>query len=677
MKFNVLLLSLLFITVSCKQVPYPEGGERVEEGRQAVIPIPQPHAIVVDSVIEFTEGRLRNYQVSASVDEPGEPILIAENLPEGATFDEESFELRWRPDYFTANDVNNPTTKVKDYPIIFELSSTIEPDRNKRRFEVILRVNDNPRGISIDRDNNKTVREGDELRSLITITDKDFPEGPFIVTIDEVPEAVKIEKVSNNVYAIVYAPDHFVVSLEKDKVSSIKFNSILTVTNPRGGRSTLSERDSAITVNDRRLYPIIAPPKVITQSLDVSLQVVSYDTNKEIAPDMTLTTERPTFGDFETSVTKSPSNSSSVLNVRWTNIPPIYNGTTHTLNFKTCVLSKVNVVRLCKEGSTEVKIVLRDRKPPVIDRKGWPVGELIYLGFMEEVKRRVTITDQEDRKLTPKVEIFPIEMREHVRWEKGNIRLKFDKAGTFQFNLIATSDYNVSSAQSFIVEVFPKNRKKVLFFADSTRDPEALFYKSQFDAQMMNPAIQEVSKRNISDRETLIVTTSTLLDLENRSTILEAIKAIPNVVIASPLIDNLPEEFLETLRTVYDLSSIGRYSQFSDKPLEDMFFDRTSQFETPTSKIGLKGKASRESRDPAVFNGGLDDPDKICKGVLGLTFDGNNPLVVGVVCDRQKEDRKDGGRITLLGTEWADLKTTRADLDIPAKWFQSMIKEKF
>jgi hypothetical protein len=678
MKFNVLFLSLLLVTVSCKQVPYPEGGDLVVEGRDEIIPIPQPHAIVVDQVIDFTEGRLRNYQIGASVDEPGEPILIAENLPEGATFDEETFELRWRPGYFTANDINNPTEKVKDYPVVFELSSTIEPERNKRRFEIILRVSDNPRGITIERDNNKTVKEGSVLKSLITITDKDFPDGPFIVTIDDVPEAVRIEKESDNVYAIVYEPNHFVVSLEKDGESFKKFDSILTVTNPRGGRSVLNARNADITVQDKRLYPIIAPPKLITQSLDVSLQVVSYDTNKEIAPVMTLTSERPSFGDFETEVIESPTNSSSVLNVRWTNIPPIHNGTTHTLNFKTCVLSKVGVVRLCQEGSTEVKIVLRDRKPPVIDRRKWPVGELIYLGFNQEENRRVSITDQEDRNLTPKVEIFPEEMREFVRWTNGNIRLKFDKAGTFQFNLIATSDYNVSSAQSFIVEVFPKTRKKVLFFADSTRDPESIFYKSQFDAQMMNPAIQEVSKRNISNRETLIITTSTLLDLENRATILTAIKAIPNVVISSPLIGNLPEPFIKTLNNIYKVKSIGRYSELSNgKPLDEMFFSTTSQFEIPQSKIGLKGKASRESRNPAIFNGDLDEKGEICKEVLGISHDGLIPLIVGVVCERQKEDRRGGGRITLLGTEWADLKTTREDLDIPSQWFQSMIKKEF
>jgi len=674
MKKYLLLLAIVTLG-ACDQEPYPENvaTNLVDEIRDPQINIPKPHALAVDSVIEYTEGRQTNYKLVASVDAPGKPILIAENLPPGAKFNTETFELTWKPDYFAANDINKPTVKVRDYGITFELSSTVESDRDKRRFDVILRVKDNPRGVRVERDKKTTVNEGDFLRSTITIKDNDFPDGPFNLEIKDVPADVEIIKDTETSYRIIYAPSHDIVSFTRDKKTVKQFKGILTVTNPRGGRTKL---ETPIIVRDKRLDPIVTPPNRVTQSLDVSLQVFAKDENSEIPPEISMTSDNPSFGDFSTELVEDPKTNSSVLAVNWSNIPPSKNGKKYTLEFETCVFSKVNVKSRCVYSSTEVTIKLRDRKPPKIDRSNWKVGELVYLGFDRSFYRSIDVTDREDSDLTPKVEVFPKKMRKFVRWTVGG-SLKvgpFKKAGTFQFSLVATSDYNVSSAESFIVEVFPEDRKKVLFFADSTRDPEALFYKSEFDAQMMNPAIQVVSKRNISNRETLIITTSTLLDKSNQSVIMDAIETIPNVVVASPLIENLPVKFLKDLRDNYDLDVIGRYSQVAaNVPLNSMFFEKTSQFQDTVNPVGLMGLASSESKDPVIFNGGLYDPNKNCKSVLGITPDGNNPLVVGVVCDRLRKK----GRVTLMGTEWADLKVSADDKGIPSSWFKTMIKGSF
>ena len=73
-----------------------------------------------------------------------------------------------------------------------------------------------------------------------------------------------------------------------------------------------------------------------------------------------------------------------------------------------------------------------------------------------------------------------------------------------------------------------------------------------------------------------------------------------------------------------------------------------------------------------LFNGGLYEPQKVCKGVLGLSLNGTNPYVIGVVCNREN-----GGRISLLGTEWADLLVSAGDEQIPVLWFNTMINGKF
>ena len=75
-----------------------------------------------------------------------------------------------------------------------------------------------------------------------------------------------------------------------------------------------------------------------------------------------------------------------------------------------------------------------------------------------------------------------------------------------------------------------------------------------------------------------------------------------------------------------------------------------------------------------IFNGGLDEVDKICKGVLGLTSTGNNPYVLGLVCQRS---RVGGGRLAILGTEWADFDVSGDDSKIPFEWFNTMLQEEF
>ena len=74
--------------------------------------------------------------------------------------------------------------------------------------------------------------------------------------------------------------------------------------------------------------------------------------------------------------------------------------------------------------------------------------------------------------------------------------------------------------------------------------------------------------------------------------ILKAIEKIKNVVVASPLIDRLPEKFLEKLSMEYGLVTIGRYSELPNlPPIEKMQFAKTKQFgnkytiwQTPNSK---------------------------------------------------------------------------------------------
>jgi hypothetical protein len=664
----IFLLLIAANLVSCKQDPYPANGEIKVTQRQEQRTVEPPLAMSVDDVIEYKEGRYKEYQVRVSVKDPGQPIVKIDNLPAGAVYDEANFTLKWRPGFFDGNDSTDPSIKSKIYPITLWLRNSLDPVRALKKV-VNLVVYDTPQLIEVNPETIYSIDEGKKYSNKFTVNNADFPQGPFRIVTTGFPANTEVVKVDENTFRLEFTPDYYHVNRKTDGNSKTYHGKII-VANPANHTVT---KDLDITINDKRLESKIVTPPNLTQGLDVSFQVVGYDLNKEMSPVVSMTSSRPNFGKFSFSEIKNEESSSTVLNVSWSDIPPVHNGEEFSLTFKSCVLGTYSNDN-CKEATTKVKITLKERIPPSIARKDWPAGEMVYLNFGETLNKKIQVRDSEDPNLKPKVEIFPVEMRKYVTWANDSLKLNFNEAGVFQFNVKATSDYNVSSAESFLIEVFPKDRNKTLFFADSTRDPEVIFYKSTFkNVDIMNPAIQEINQRSISGRETLVIGTSTLMDPEVSPTIMNAIDKIKNVVVASPLIDQLPEKFLTKLRNDYGLITIGRYSQLPNMPsIETMQFAKTKQFADSKSPVFLKRTASRESKDPMIFNGGLYEPDKVCKGVLGLSLNGNNPYVIGVVCNREG-----GGRISLLGTEWADLLVSPGDEQIPVQWFNTMIKGQF
>ncbi len=671
MKFfkHTLLIALAVSAFACKQNPYPASGERTVVQSQEQRAVEPPLSSSVEDVIEFKEGRYREYKIRVSVKDPGKPIVSFDNLPAGAEYDKDNFLLKWRPNFFDGNDPVDPTIKTRIYPITLWLRSSTDNVRAYRKT-INLVVSDTPQLIDIIPDSVTSVEEGKKFSNTFKINNADFPKGPFRIVTSGMPANTEVVKVDENTYKLEFSPDYYHVNRKLNGPRKSYLGKII-VANPANQSAT---KEINIDVQDKRLVSKLVTPATLSQGLDVSFQVVGYDTNKEMPPVVSLVSSRPGFGKFSFSDIKNEDSSSTVLNVSWTDIPPTHNGEEFNLTFRSCVLGEYNSIDNCTESTTKVKIIVKDRNPPQIARINWPVGEIIYSNFAETVLRKIQIRDGEDPNLKIKVEIFPESLRKYVTWSGDTLKLNFTEAGTFQFNVKATSDYNISSSESFLVEVFPKDRNKILFFADSTRDPEVIFYKKTFkNVDIMNPAIQEINVRNLSGRDTLVLGTSSLMDKEVQPMILKAIDKIKNIVVASPLIDQLPDQFLEKLRLNYGLVTIGRYSQLPNlPPLEQMQFAKTSQFGDSINPVFLKRTASSESRDPMLFNGGLYEPKKVCKGVLGLSLNGNNPYVIGVVCNREN-----GGRISLLGTEWADLAVSTGDEQIPVQWFNTMINGQF
>ncbi len=664
---SMILLGALF---GCQENPYPDEGQISADKPAPRVVVRPPLSADFPDVIEYHEGFPRDYRFKVSVPSPGRPLVHVDNLPEGATFDPEKLTLTWKPGIFAGNNPGDPTIKSRIYPIIVWLRSS-EDTVQAIRKRVNLFVYDVPQGINVNVTRNSEVKEGQTLTSNIKIENTDYPNGPFKIQTESLPVNTQIKKITNTHYQLIWTPNSDEVKVEKSDCSRWqepckKYFGKVTVFNPAGH---VAQREMNITVTDERLWPEIALPLTIEQGLDVSFQVSAYDANKEIAPWIRLESSRPNFGNFSSKLIRNDKNYTSVLNINWEDIPPTRNGKGHKLVFEVCIQEAKNRATLCRNREITVNFKVRDRKAPNIERQNWPIGTIQYLGHSQNNAIKLPIIDQENRGLSPKVNVFPKEMRQFVSWSNGQLKMNFTKKGIHQFNIIATSEYNVQSAESFLVEVFPKNRSRLLYFSDSTKDKEVKFYKNAYQKlDIMNPVIQEINLRNTSGRETLIIGTSILKDQSIDEKLTLAMTKIKNIVIATPLMDHLPPKFLDKIKEDYRVSIVGRYSELPRTPkLSDIEFVSRGDFPRATAAVQLKLDTSDESHDPILFSTGVDTTN--CEPVFEIAD--KRRLVrfkIGVICDRPN-----GGRLALLGTEWADLKVQGQDRNIPGTWLKTMI----
>jgi hypothetical protein len=665
----ILLTVLTLVLVSCNNTtnPYPSGHQYSPDYRQ---PRQVDDALSYDipDRIKYNEGVETLKRFKISVPEPGTPEVWINDLPSGATFDDKKMVISWEPNYDQGNDPNDPSIKVRSYPVVVWIRSSVDNIKAESKV-VTLEVHDTPRSFIVDGTSSKTIYEGQEGSYAFDIENPDYPNGPFNVSLSNFPANAKLEKLSETSFKVVMTPDHFHTNVNQRCGSTrgcSAHEAKILVSNPA---NHLTDHKVEIRVSDRRLNPKLVVPETSTHGLDLSFQVVAYDTNREVAPRLEMSVNRPSGGHFTFSTQENTENFSTVLTVNWNDIPPTFNGKNFTFSFEACVKSSSSLWRNCETKTTNLNIVVRDRLAPTITRSSWPSGEIKYLRFNEYQVYSLRINDPEAPGVEPVVEIRPESMKKFVRYVNGSLRVKVDQPGFYEFDVIAKSAYNISTAESFIMEVFKKDRKKTLLFADSTRDDEVQFYKSMFnDFDIMNPAIQDLNTRNVSGRENLIITTSTLLDPSIKAKMEEAVNKIENIVITSPLIENLPENLLREINQDYGVSIMGRYSDLTHLPnIKTMELVTRRDFKKPKNSVFLKLTTTQESRDPLLFSTGVDTNN--CESVIELASSNRAfRAETGIICDRPN-----GGRLALMGAEFADLNVTTPDATIPTDWLRKML----
>lgn len=669
MKLSLLLL--LFIA-ACNKNPYPDGAKIIDRPTQDPEEVRPAISADLPDNVEFKEGKETSVTFRAVVPKPGSPMISVEKLPDGAIWNNESMTLTWQPDFNAGNVANDPTVKVNIYPIVVWVRSS-EDEVQAVRKSMNLVVYDQPRPINIVAADEFEVTEGETKAWDIVIDNSDYAQGPFEVSLGDFPANVVLGKASENNYHVTFSPDYQHVNVRRDsscyssKGACREYTSRVVVLNPAGHKV---EKSVKIKVIDKRMSPKAVAQDELTQGLDVNFQIGGYDLNSEAPPTIELTSKRPEQGKFSIDTITDNANFSSVARITWSDLPPSMNGTITSFTFNVCSLASSSWNKNCVTKTVKVKVKIQERLAPVIVRASWTIGEMKYLNFKQTQEFKIDVFDQQDRGAKVQVDVFPESMRKYVRWDRNFLSVSFDKAGIYQFNLTATSQYGVKSVEGFVVEVFSENRGQALLLSDSSRDKEVQFYRKHFkNLEVVNPFLQDLGTRLLSGRKTLVVATSVLMDPESRGKVEEASKAIRDLVVASSMVQNLPDSLYRQITEDFRISIVGRYLSIPGVPeLSTMTFITRQDFTAPKAPVSLMGLATTESPSPMVFSTGVDTEN--CDDVLEVSDSLKlNRYKLGIICDRPT-----GGRLVLLGTEWADLQVhDSADLEIPSKWLTTML----
>lgn len=663
---TILVLSLF----SCEKDPYPEKGGFRGEPREEQRELPATLSLTNEKTYEFDEGKSREIKFGVFAQPPGKPDLTVKNLPEGAVFDPESFSITWKPGPFQGNDISDPTKKTQVYTIELLLRNTLDLDGETRTADISFIVNDVPRNFDINGSSTDRVREGSKLQYFFDIDNIDYPQGPFKVSTANLPPNTTLEKVNETRWKLVFEPDYHHVKINEENQK--EYEAKISVFNPA---NHLSEKTVDITVTDVRRSVKVVPPPEMEQGLDTTFQVSAYDENGEIAPDIKLVGSKPEFGEWETEVVKDEINNSSVLNVTWSDIPPTYNGQSKTFEFEACVLRTRRSRTNCRRARTTLKIRVKERTKPYFRRFAWRDGEVKFFKHNESKTFTINAYDGDNDVQLSNLQIFPEEMREYVKWSRGRLTVKSDKPGLHSFSIIANSEYNMSTSESFVFEVFSESRSETIFFTDSTRIDEAVFFQQNLsNVELMNPAIQILTDRKLAGRETLVLGTSALFDKHFEQDIVKALGKVRNVIIATPMFENLPKEFKTIIEDELKIRVVGRFSDLpTEAKLENLNFVERVDFSSPQGKVGLKGTSTLGITDNPVFFHESVRADR-CDDVLEVEDNIANPPAsysIGIICTMPN-----GGRLALLGTEFADIKGVGADENIASRWFRDMLNRR-
>lgn len=656
--------------LGCNADPYPETG--VITDRQIVPRVVEaPYSVSIGDWIEFAEGKTGRIQFEAKVPAPGVPKVRIEGLPSGATFDSKSLKVEWTPDSHAGNDLVVPTLGYRTYRVQVFVTSSESPVTSLER-SVTFFVRDTPGDLNVvAKDSSPSLPENKTTYLSFSVESSDYPQGPFVLVSQGFPFTPKIEqdKQDPSRYTVSYAPglDEVKVFDSWDSKSKIVKGEFVAFA-PNGKVSVLPVEWKILDSPQR---PVIYLPSSVMDGPNVAFSFSAEDLNGEKAPvvDWEL---RPPFGKAVIETNPSPSNLQTGV-VRWTEIPSDQLGKKVTLSLRACVRRGA----LCSTQSIQVEIAKPVHMAPLIDRTHWETGATKYVRTGESLQINLPISAQPlfgETESEPTVAITGAGASA-VNWAKGILTVSPGGAGLKQFTLRATSRHGVTASETFVFDALAENWSSVLVLGISEKSPEAIYnlelarglVDKNHAPQFVNLRNQTLDNRMLALRTTLLTGTDVLDNYSARQRFEDAASKIKNIVVLSPLLENLSRDLSEDFYG-WGLSISSRW-RLGNPALASVKLAVTpeSGVAGPTFKTSPSGKLTTESESPALLE---LSSSSTCTRTLILTKPGLTPEpLMAVNCPRAN-----GGVAVFSGLELGDLEWAQDEKALASSWLKDWVK---
>lgn len=667
----------LLLLAGCESDPYK--GTNV-----GLSPVRTPYAVRpalgIDAadVMNFPEGADSNFRISVSVPE-GNPVVTWQGLPDGASYDAASGLLKWRPGYDAANDPSDPSVHARYYEVVMLLSSDIDPVTSIRK-SILFYVQDTPRPVSITGMSSKfDVVEGKaKVLATVTVSTEDFPVESLRASLKNASPGLSVTEGATPGEWILNAAYGYeaVKAGTNDCYSSwscdIDISDALVITLPDGRKQ---ESAFKISLDDDRQNGALSLPASRDVSGDSTFSFTAMDPNQEVKPAVTVVTS-PEVGRFSLSALASlknfPADYEQDYEISWTQIPQEAIGKTFTVTLNICTSKASSEINLdnCEDQDIELKVLARDIVTPVISRDSWETSELKYLltGHDFTVPMVVDAGRSDVSLLTILTSSSDVGDTLVYDADDETLTITPKNPGLKVMSVQVTNSLGGSANGAFLYEVLPANWDSTLVIATPATVPELTVMEDLLGATANHAYFggRMPTQRDLAYRDLVLVGTHSLTLPNAADDIGFFADHVKNIVISTPNLAALPTSLNNELAN-HDVYLAGSASQTPGGfALGEYDLKPAHALGVPTDRVSLAGTTTSISTNPAVLNVTLSSD---CTRLFSLFKAGNPPteLLVGVSCPRAN-----GGRLVVLGFEWAELRTSTVDMTLPAQWFQRM-----
>jgi hypothetical protein len=671
-----------FLSGCLSQNPYPETGKITADPPQVkevqkIFFIDAPDSFI----FKEQQNEAVSFRVLSRVPDGETPVLSASGLPGGATFDPDTGTFSWKPGANTGHDPQHPEVFEKHYPVHFELRSREEPLQlgYQRDVDIVVQGVSMPLDIEVSA-KKMEANEGDSFSVSFKVKSEDFPQGPFNLQMEQLPDGATLTPSDKDPTAFTFTFNpafNFVTSYDSQDASGYIKTVHLKAT-AIGPRAQKVQKTFDLVVHDVRQQPTLSLPESLVFSYEAEFSVRSEDLNGESTPDVTVID--PAFGTV-TVETERANQGQSVLSrgprrnpvaeriVRWTGIPAAQMHKEQKLTVRACVHVSFEQPDECVEKTVLMSFEGQLHNVPVFDLRQWGQGEVKYLRKGSSLQVFVEATDPDSHRGLD-AEVQPKSMRSEVQYSDGMITIKPTSVGTKVFELVARSSFGVEAHQSFTFRALPKSWGSTILLGQSQRDTEVEATLSMMnDAQVLNPAMTSIDDDALMLRKSAFITTSAInsgiSSSELGSLLSKTTSALERVIVSSPLVGKFPRLVIPD-----DLTLAGRFNDLTlpNKPtLNAMSIVPTasSGFVNSQKAVKLNQSLTSESANPMTFTvkeGGS------CETLLVLKKD-DVELPVAVSCALEG-----GNKVLFAGFEFGDLAFDPADSALGQIWLQSWQK---